>query len=207
MASHKPPRELRSDQDLYDLADQSKSTVLLIGSGASFQYADASRALQDTLKVLREENLYSDDEQVPAEELRKTLVFFGGDTAKDDAPDLGWLVRAVKRELGAKATVVSFQSWPETQEEFVDYVFRYEREFDEGGRELWGGTDELGGPVAATRHYLSERMQATLDCLVCVGGGTISRSELSFALRGGALRRHRYVRAEVRKKRPGCSEY
>ena len=112
MASHKPPRELRSDQDLYDLADQSKSTVLLIGSGASFQYADASRALQDTLKVLREENLYSDDQQVPAEELQKTLVFFGGDTAKDDAPDLGWLVRAVKRELGAKATVVSFQSWP-----------------------------------------------------------------------------------------------
>ena len=171
MASHKPPRELRSDQDLYDLADQSKSTVLLIGSGASFQYADASRALKDTLKVLREENLYSDDQQVPAEELQKTLFFFGGDTAKDDAPDLGWLVRAVKRELGAKATVVSFQSWPETQEEFVDYVFRYEREFDEGGRELWGGTDELGGPVAATRHYLSERMQATLDCLVCVGGG------------------------------------
>jgi hypothetical protein len=134
---------------------------------------------------------------VGVRERASALIIFGGDSADEERPDLGYLVRCVKRDLNGIVKVLSVQSWPEPCP-FADYIFTYPRAWSDGPKpkELWGGT--VGGvPVAATRYYLSAEMQAILSAVICIGGGEISKRELMYAVEQGVVQHH-YIRAEVR---------
>ena len=179
------PLVILDHHHLINLLHSFPKRYLLIGSGVRLQYAKPERAIKDTLNTLR------------ADSKERTLIIFGGDTANSLKPDLGYLVQQVKEQADDVIKVLSVQSWPERCD-FVDYVFRYPREFrDESrSRELWGGTLD-GLPVAATRHYLSPDVQMLLNAVICIGGGVIAKQELSYALQQGQVEHH-YIRAEVR---------
>ena len=158
---------------------------LLIGSGPRLQYADPERAVTAVLDVLRDATL------------ERTLLIFGGDSADETRPDLGYLMLRVKSALAGKAEVLSLQSWPALCP-FADYTFIYPREWSQchPPKELWGGTLD-GEPVAATRYYLSAEVRSLLNMVLCIGGGEIAKQELAYALSQRDVP-HRYIKAEAR---------
>ncbi len=181
------PIYIDDQQQLLHALSRFPKRYLLIGSGAGLQYADPEQAIRDVITYIQ-----ADDD-------RDVLIIFGGDTADQNNPDLGYLVQQLKIKLRGRGRVLSVQSWPEHCS-FVDYIYQYPREWsdDRMSRELWGGVIDHS-PVAATRYYLSQEMQAALSAVICIGGGQIAQQELSYALKCGL--KHHYIRAEARHKR------
>ena len=176
------PIRIPDQQALLNLVQRSSKSYLLIGSGPRLQYADPEKAIRETVHLLKR-----DDRE-------ESLILFGGDHADDMNPDLGYLVRGVKRILSPKVRIVSVQSWEE-YDPFIDYIYYYPQTFTDKtmNKEIWGGV--IGGePVAATAHYLSLKMQTSLSGVVCIGGGRIAQQEFAYALNVGLTESH-YIEA------------
>lgn len=175
---------LETLEDLLQIFQQFPRRYLFIGSGAKLQFAEPQQAINEVIDYLNPQK----NEPI--------LIIFGGDTADNQRPDLGYLVQQVKAQLRATVQVLSVQSWPEYCP-FVDYIFKYPRTFcKKSKRELWGGLQN-GVPVAATHYYLNDLVQKMLTALICVGGGEIAKQELAYVIQQGTLKYH-YIRAEVR---------
>lgn len=179
----------------FERASGGRGIYLLIGHGASGLYQDPDSAVDEALAFLEEDlGLGSGS--------GKALIMFGGDPARDEAPDLGYLIREVRKKLDGVVEIMSVQYWPD-HDEHLDYLCLFKQraeDFKPDGRPYYGGTcPETGAPVAATRIYLGEAMMPRLSAVLCIGGGPISLAELKHTVKNGT--RHFYVRAKSLKKR------
>jgi len=185
---------------------------LVIGHGASGLFHDPEKALSDTMRILEADLGPSSSHGGDGGGAGETLVMFGGDPARDEAPDLGWLIREVRSKLGGRGVrCMAVQYWEETQP-WVDHLLLFkqqEQDFKPDGRPFYGGCNAAGEAVAATRFYLDPAMQELMTALICVGGGPISLSEYQLAIdeeRGGVkVQRHHYIPARSKRIRQGTT--
>ncbi|KAJ1485151.1 hypothetical protein T484DRAFT_1946212 [Baffinella frigidus] len=146
-----------------------RAPVLFLGNGPRTQYADVDAVMTSLQAPL---------EKLSAE-LGEWVAVFGGDSYVESAPDLGAVMKRVQQLHGVPLLAVV--GW-EDVDAHVDLAYRYSSQTcGKTGRELYGGFDDEGQPVAGTSVYLSEWLPQLQAVVAVEPRGTVGRAELAYA--------------------------
>ncbi|KAG2487822.1 hypothetical protein HYH03_013539 [Edaphochlamys debaryana] len=175
-----PSKPLSSLEELCSICKSYPEVYVFLGYGERAQYAD----VREVLAALRP-HLEAVRERCGG---RRWLAVYGGDIAREDAPDLGWLCRLLQAEQGADLLAVQSAGAPD---EHTEYHYAPEQQLDEQGGVLYGGTRD-GVLVGGSRVYLApeltdrdEHGRRLLTGVFAAGGGGVANQELQYVDRIG----------------------
>ena len=158
-----------------------KGAFLFLGHGSKGQFNDVNEMERAVDQVVGEFNIEYG--------IGKWLLVFGGDPAKVEKPDIGYLVKRVKEKypevpiLAVQAD--EYKKWGVGGH--VDYVYYYPTQKNAQGSIVYGGYDEATGELlGSSKFYLSQAfIKSGLKGIVSFGGGDIARDEVKYALKNG----------------------
>ncbi|KAG2489649.1 hypothetical protein HYH03_011928 [Edaphochlamys debaryana] len=173
-------KQLGSLEDVISTCVTYQEVYLFLGYGERAQYADVREvvaALQPYLDAVRERCAG-----------RRWLALYGGDIAREAAPDLGWLCKVLQAEQGADLLAVQSAGTPDTH---TEYHYVPEQQLDDQGGVMYGGTRD-GVLVGGSRVYLAPELtdkdadgKRLLKGVFAAGGGGVANQELQYVDRIG----------------------
>ena len=148
---------------------RARAPVLFLGNGPRTQYADVDAVMSSLQAPLQKLN----------EELGEWVAVFGGDSYVEASPDLGAVMKQVQKIHGVP--LVAVVGWDDV-DAHVDFSYRYSSQTcRKTGRELYGGFNDVGQPVAGTAVYLAEWLPQLRAVVAVEPRGTVGRAELAYA--------------------------
>lgn len=168
-----------------------RKVFLLIGHGSA-GFANLSTALREADGIAaRFDKVYGRGEW---------LVVFGGDPPSSKKPNIGNVVKHLATHRGVPVLAVqklayrasTLQGKGGVDSSCSAVVWYQDDPYDADKIGPYGGTDEFGAPVGATRIYLGEKMLPHMAGVIAFGGGPTALSEAKYAVRLGLP--FRYIR-------------
>ena len=150
------------------------AVYLFIGNGKKLQYANMEQVMGSLRPVMTKlDNVHGS---------MKWMAVYGGDDYDPKNPDLGACMQFIKKEF--KPTIMSVQSW-ESVDDFVDYVYFYEEQLDETGKDVYGGvtsSDNQVKLIGGSEVYLGQDFLSVLSGVVNISAmGRIGTQEIEYA--------------------------